>query len=1031
MVIKRILKIGAIGLLTALGINFSYSQNLSNASVGQIKSPQVREIERQGLIPVNLQVGQISPTIPLYELKTNEITIPILLKYANDGLKIGEYPTWTGLGWNVFAGGVISQNVKGLSDLSPNGMASSSASESLVRFLSNQMDQFERTMYQYDVVNFLNDSERDIFTFNFLNHTGMFYFDGGDSILQFHRSDLKIEYNKQSDKFTITDDSGFKYQFDIKEVSSVSDGDITSNYPVSVNGYSWYLSKIITPNNDEIVFTYVDDFSYGESVPYSTLVFGASSNGSGCSINNGYNNLNFGSGYVMTGQKLLSSITTRNGKVYFNSSPFREDLILVGPNQKGKVLSSLVVEDNIGTIIKNVHFKYGHFQSANSSSHNRLKLKSLNIYGSNLTADSLIYDFTYYAENMGFPPLGSLSKDYDHWGYYNGAGNTYEIPSFDGANITGTSGFYNGANKNANSNYSKFGMLKTINNSTGGVIEFEYEPNKVDLSGLTSMPIFFITNTPSDFEVGGNRVKKITYYNQPGSISNIQEFLYSTETSLKHYPNYLSTKEYRMEVGALAYNTCGTTYIISNKPQNSMPGSHIEYLYVSEKNSSTADNGYSKTFFLPTDNTGSSSQPFPTIINSSWRANIVSSKEDYRKLSNGSFEKVAQENHSYYGYLSGPMLLKGTSVKMSYSTTGAMNTNALGYSLGIYTYFTEDFKKTGTSQTTYDGTTNLTSGTLFFYESAKHIKATRIETQLSNAKNRKEKYFYSFDFDNVADSAISYLKQKNINVLLRNDRLVDTFLTESKINIIDSVGKVKRTMISNLQQPVSYPTTYSSSINLQGISYDTLSNRLYDSYGNIIQEDRRNEVSSYFWNHKSTVPVAVITNSDISSCSYSSFEGDGKGNWDFISGGIDFSYGGITGGAAFDLNRGNINRTGLLSGFAYIITYWKNDAAGGSVNLGGTILTSKNGWTLYQATVTGISSLTISGSAVIDELRLYPVNAQMTTYTYNPLIGITSQCDVNNRVTYYEYDVFARLLRIRDMDYNILKTFEYKYKEAQ
>lgn len=52
--------------------------------------------------------------------------------------------------------------------------------------------------------------------------------------------------------------------------------------------------------------------------------------------------------------------------------------------------------------------------------------------------------------------------------------------------------------------------------------------------------------------------------------------------------------------------------------------------------------------------------------------------------------------------------------------------------------------------------------------------------------------------------------------------------------------------------------------------------------------------------------------------------------------------------------------------------------------------------------------------ANIDELRLYPKGAQMTTYTYQPLIGITSKCDVGNHISYYEYDAFSRLHRIRD-----------------
>lgn len=55
-------------------------------------------------------------------------------------------------------------------------------------------------------------------------------------------------------------------------------------------------------------------------------------------------------------------------------------------------------------------------------------------------------------------------------------------------------------------------------------------------------------------------------------------------------------------------------------------------------------------------------------------------------------------------------------------------------------------------------------------------------------------------------------------------------------------------------------------------------------------------------------------------------------------------------------------------------------------------------------------------------------NTLVTTYTYNPLIGITSITDPKGLTTYYEYDGFNRLKFTKDQDLNILQRNCYNYK---
>jgi YD repeat-containing protein len=68
----------------------------------------------------------------------------------------------------------------------------------------------------------------------------------------------------------------------------------------------------------------------------------------------------------------------------------------------------------------------------------------------------------------------------------------------------------------------------------------------------------------------------------------------------------------------------------------------------------------------------------------------------------------------------------------------------------------------------------------------------------------------------------------------------------------------------------------------------------------------------------------------------------------------------------------------------------------------------------------------VSLRAHLNNLRNIP-GTLVETYTYKPLIGLSSSTDANGRTSYYEYDGFGRLAYIRDKDNNILKKFCYNY----
>lgn len=208
----------------------------------------------------------------------------------------------------------------------------------------------------------------------------------------------------------------------------------------------------------------------------------------------------------------------------------------------------------------------------------------------------------------------------------------------------------------------------------------------------------------------------------------------------------------------------------------------------------------------------------------------------------------------------------------------------------------------------------------------------------------------------------------------------------------------------------------------------------YDNNGNLItitDEGGRGIKNIYGYNDKYVVASTINSNND--AVAYANFEeGGGMFGWANQNASLT-SYMSIpvTGKSCLYMQSGATLYAIRNRDKNYIISYWASSSPTFSVPYATLTKTYSgvNGFTYYEwelgAQPSGSFFVYLTGTGLIDDLRLYPKAARMRTVTYDPLLGKTAECDENNRITFYEYDQSGRLYIIKDEKKNIVKMYEY------
>ncbi len=224
---------------------------------------------------VDLTTGTVQQSVPIYTIKQNGVSWPVGLQYRYTGLQVMEEPSPIGLGWGLVATGMISREVRGLPDDHPKGYhGAERLKESILdpyyHFDPNNSPdthgkQVMKEHHAYLLANGMVDGEPDLFTVNAgaLNFSFKIGNNGQPVFLSHHN--VKVSFSW--DQIEVIDAEGVKYIFATKEIFDPYEptmlflplGGVNPVADADYETYtrSWYLTSIQPPNTtQQITFEY-------------------------------------------------------------------------------------------------------------------------------------------------------------------------------------------------------------------------------------------------------------------------------------------------------------------------------------------------------------------------------------------------------------------------------------------------------------------------------------------------------------------------------------------------------------------------------------------------------------------------------------------------------------------------------------------------------------------------------------------------------------------------------------------------------
>jgi hypothetical protein len=765
----------------------------------------------------------------------------------------------------------------------------------------------------------------------------------------------------------------------------------------------------------------------------------------------------------------ISKIETSTGNTLeFVLGENREDLL------NDKSLKKITISE--GNEKKYFNFVYDYMEPSkmnpevDRSDQVRLRLKAVFETSSDFSMSVPPYQFEYYEGVL--PARFSAQQDYA--GYFNKNQSPSKIPpirfdSWIGSTVLEPSspcdnpfnlgcdctirgnGVYFGADLSPSFERTKIGMLKGIIYPTGGYKKFIYS------SASPGLKVEEIDNNP----MNGKSYKQIYSYSNSARLRE-NKFSYSVfePSDFDHFDLFTSNNLFSPVLTKGSYVGYGEVSV-------SIPGIGETKYHFINPNTRIEDYSYANSrttiYDVNADLYFTDQHPFPPDFDKDWQRGLVSSIEVFD-------ENGGKIKETIYEYNLPP---NGNS-DFVYGLTAARYINAYDedndpytfphywYRAGLYRYESNFLCKTHEKTYEYDPafpgdeskaietynqynydpynlqiksiSSQLSDGTILstHYEYPQDVieYAKNIDTLLNNKSIKSEN-----PFDGVFYQVVNHIKNKPIQTSQRmNGEIISSRLDLFVVD--DNVLLPYKTYTLKLDQPLNhgyfqYPNadfnsqtlTWDPRYGLPDITYDH-----FDSFGRIKQYSDENNIKySYIWDLLNTPPIAKASNAGSNEIFYESFEkydandelpGDDP-YWDYRLGYFKDDQK-LTGNMSFSgymiLKSEFKNQLDPLKD--YTLSYYKKAGISGK-------------WELFTNTFRPSDNVYIMCASTstywVDEVRIHPSEALMTTYTFEPLMGMTSENNSDNTITKYLYDKLYRLETVKDKNDNILKHYEYKY----